>query len=461
MHSNRAIRWVAVAALVAGVIALIAVLATSSQTAGHDLTVTVPDATNVLPGQYIKDAGVNVGAVDGITAVDGGHAAKLTLRLDDSVWPLPRGTTFQLRWGGTVSFVNRYIEMTRGRPDAPPIATDGVLPPRDFNVPVEFDSLISTFTGPVRTNLKAFLNNAGVTFRTASPHLRAAIDAAPPALTQATDVLSDLDASESTLTSLVDNGAKVVDAVNRADPGIQPLVTDTATTFTALASRTSQLASTLAAAPSTLRQTRTTLATAEPTLKLAKTVTARVSPGIAQLERIAAPLDDLLVTLRNVGPDAISALRSARAATPSLNPLLVKATGEMPQIQSILRQSVTSLDCVRPYTPDIVAFASDWADFLSGVDGKDHYFRAQVQSLIPAGINDMPYDSAQMEKVFPWISYVFPPPPGYAAGQPWFLPQCNEGQSALDPNDDPENNAKLAELPAANASPISLPESGK
>jgi phospholipid/cholesterol/gamma-HCH transport system substrate-binding protein len=461
MQSHRAIRSLAIIALFAGVVALIAVVVTSNQTAGHDVTVTVPDATNVLAGQYIKDAGVNVGAVDGISAVNGGHDAKLTLRLDDTVWPLPRGTTFQLRWGGTVSFVNRYIAMTRGPSSAPPIATNGVVPARDFTVPVEFDSLISTFTTPVRANLKRFLDNAGIALRAASPHLRAAIDAAPPALTQATDVLGDLDASESTLTSLVDNGASVVDAVQRADPGIQPLVNDTATTFAALASRTSQLASTLAAAPSTLAQTRTTLAAAEPTLKLAKTVTARVAPGIAQLERIAAPLDGLLVTLKNVGPDAITALRSARAATPSLNPLLATATGQMPQIESIARQAVTSLDCVRPYTPDIVGFASDWADFLSGVDGKDHYFRAQVQSLIPAPVNDAPYDSAQMEKLFPWISYVFPPPPGFAAGQPWLLPQCNESQGTLDPNADPENNAKLAELPAADATPISLPEASK
>jgi hypothetical protein len=70
----------------------------------------------------------------------------------------------------------------------------------------------------------------------------------------------------------------------------------------------------------------------------------------------------------------------------------------------------------------------------------------------------MHYDSAQMEKVLPWISYVFPPPPGFAAGQSWFLPQCGEGPSTLNANDDPENNPSPPQLPAANAKPISLPE---
>jgi hypothetical protein len=63
-----------------------------------------------------------------------------------------------------------------------------------------------------------------------------------------------------------------------------------------------------------------------------------------------------------------------------------------------------------------------------------------------------------MKQLLPWVSYVFPPPPGFAAGQPWFLSQCNEGPSTLNAADDPENDAKAAQLPAANATPISLPE---
>jgi phospholipid/cholesterol/gamma-HCH transport system substrate-binding protein len=458
---NLGVRRAALLALLVGVIAVGVIIVRTSGTPGHKITVTVADATDVVPGQYVRDAGVVVGQVDSITAIDGGRHAKLGLTVNDSAWPLPRGTKLALRWGGTVSFVNRYIVMTRGAADNPPIATDGVFPSANFTSPVEFDSLLGTFNGTLRGQLKTFLGNAGIAFKTASPGLRRAIEAAPAALDQTSAVLQDLDSNQAALDALVRNGAQVVDAVHRADPGLQPLVTGAATTFAALASRTTQLESTLATAPSMLAQTRQTLASAEPTLALAKTVTGRVAPGVAQVQRIAAPLDNLLVTLKNVGPDAISALGSVRAATPSLNPLLVKATQLMPQLQSISRQAVTSLDCVRPYTPEIVAFASDWGDFISGVDGKDHYFRAQVQTLLPATFNDQIYNSAQMEKLLPFISYVFPPAPGYAAGQPWYLPQCNEGPNTVNPNADPENNGAAQELPSANATPISLPESPK
>ena len=451
--SRRVLSRLGALAVLAAVVAV--VIATSSGgSSGHKVTVVVADAVNVVPGQYIKAAGVNVGAVDSIEAVDGGRAAKLTLRIDDKAWPLPQGSKLQLRWGGTVSFVNRYISLTRGPSTNPPVATNGVLPAADFSTPVEFDSFVGTFDRKTRADLGAFLTNAGIALHSASPNLRRAIEAAPAALTQTAAVLGDLDDNEATLSTLVNSGAQVVDAVHRADPGIQPLLTGAATTFAALASRAQQLQATLQTAPSAFAQTRTTLAAAEPTLNLAQSVTARVAPGVTELRRIAAPLDTLLTTLRSVGPDAITALSAARSAAPSLNPLLVKATAVMPTLGSIGSQGTTSLQCVRPYTPDIIAFTSDWGDFISGVDGKDHYFRAQVQTLVPATYNAQTYNSAQMKKVFPWISYAYPPPPGYAAGQPWFLPQCNEGPSTLNPAADPENNGTLPQLPAAGATPI-------
>jgi phospholipid/cholesterol/gamma-HCH transport system substrate-binding protein len=260
----------ALLALAAGVIALIVVLSTGSSGTGHQLTLVVPDATDVVSGQYVKEAGVNVGTVQSITAVNGGHVAKVVLSINDFGWPLTKGTTMQLHWGGTVSFVNRYIEITRGPATNPPMATDGVFPAADFSTPVEFDSLINTFNPSTRAGLKAFLQNAGITLRTASPNLARAIEAAPAALAQTSAVLGDLDNNESALNTLVRSGAQVVDAVNHADPGIQPLVTNAATTFAALASRATQLESTLQTAPSMLAQTRETLAQAEPTLELAK-----------------------------------------------------------------------------------------------------------------------------------------------------------------------------------------------
>jgi phospholipid/cholesterol/gamma-HCH transport system substrate-binding protein len=448
MRAGQSFRWLGIGSLLAGAATFVLLTAGAGSAGGsHTLWVTVPNATGVLAGQQIRAAGVVSGSVDSVAAVDHGHAARLQLTIDNTIWPLQRGTTMDVRWGGTVSYVNRYINLVRGPNGAPAMALSGVFPAANFKVPQEFDSFLNTFTGPVRANLKTFLRDAGGTFNAAEPNLVRALDNAPPALTQVSDVLTDLDSNQTALNELVRDGGSVVAGVNAADPNLQSLITNAATTFGAFASRTQQLNTVLARAPGMFAQTRTTLAKAQPTLALAEKVTGRIAPGVVQVDDDAAPLDGLLVTLHQVGPDAVSALASAHQATPALNPLLSKATKLMPTLQSIGSQSTHELECIRPYTPDIVAFTSDWGDFLSGVEGKDHYFRAMVQSEVPATYNDQIYNSAQMKKAFPWVAYAYPPPPGYAAGQPWFLAQCNEGTSSLNANDDPENNGTLEELP--------------
>jgi ABC-type transporter Mla subunit MlaD len=440
--------WLAPAALAAVALAII-VLASSSGGAGYDLFVTVPDATNALAGQEIHAAGRTVGHIASIEPVEHGRAVRIELQLNQSAWPLPRGSKFALRWGGTISYSNRYVALTKGPAAAPALREGQTLSAADFAIPVEFDQLIGTFTPPVRAGLKSFLDNAGTTFRVAQPDLRRAIAGAPPALAQAGAVLQDLDANESAMNTLLVSTDHVVSAVNSANPGVGQLVSGAATTFSAIASQTNALKQALSAAPPTLVAARQTLAHANSTLGTARTLLSRLAPGVQQLQLLAGPLDTALGTLVTVGPDAVQTVRSARAAAPALTPLLGKLTTLMPELGSIGRQSVNELSCIRPYTPDIVAFFSNWADWLSTTDRQDRYGRANAESLLPAGYNFDTSTPAQAAAEFPGLRYGFPRPPGYNAGQPWFLPQCGAGPDALNPADDPEAKADnpLEQLP--------------
>jgi hypothetical protein len=168
-----------------------------------------------------------------------------------------------------------------------------------------------------------------------------------------------------------------------------------------------------------------------------------------EARRTAAPLNSLLHTVRRVGPDATATLATARRAVPDLNPLLAKVTELSPQLSSIGEQSIDNLKCIRPFTPEIDSYFSNWGDFLAGTDGKDKLIRAQVQGYGPAFSNVSPYNSAQAHNLFSGLEYGFPRPPGTNAGQPWFLPECGAGPDALDPNKDTEIRAssKLFDLP--------------
>ncbi|MEA2170917.1 MAG: phospholipid/cholesterol/gamma-HCH transport system substrate-binding protein [Solirubrobacteraceae bacterium] len=441
-------RGVTVAILLAAIVVVV-ILVSGKGGSGHELIVTVPKAESVVVGQDVREAGQKVGAITGLEPVRRGQAARIEMSIDDSAWPLHRGTKLALRFGGTISYNNRYIALTPGQQTGPALADGAAIPTRDATVPIEVDDLLRTFDAPTRTGLRNLFDNGGVTLKQAGPQLRRTLNAAPPAVTQGAAVIHDAIADQASLDTLVKTTDSVVDAVRTADPGVRDLVQGAAATLSTTAERAQGLQESIQRAPVTLRHARTTLASADDTLNEAADLTDRLGPGVAQLRRIAAPLDHLLTTITRVGPNARATLSTASAAAPDLNPLLTRVTGLAPELTSIGKQATHELTCIRPYTPEITGFASTWGDFLSPNDGKDRYIRATLQNFLPASANISPFTSGQLKNLYPGLRFGFPRPPGEVAGQSWFLPECGAGKDAIDPFEDPEARGFNASSSAA------------
>lgn len=440
MAAPRTLIPIALVVAVLGVVVL--VVAGSGDDGAHRLSVTVPDATNAVAGQSVRAGGSEVGRITSVDAADGGRKVRLKMKLTDKAWPLPQGSTLKLRWGGTVSFNNRYVALTLGPSDNPPIREGAELPPGDFSVPVEVDTLLSAFNPRVRTDIKQFVDNAGQALKNARSGFTRALDEAPPALDETRHVVSDLAANQQALDTLLRQADTSVQAVQSADPGLHRIIGGAAQTFAAVASRQHELKQTLDTTPVTLIRARHTLRHVDGTLTSAAELTDRLSPGVTQLRRIASPLNRVLGTVVDVGPDARSTLASLHDATPSLNPTLTKLTGQMPTLENIGRQGAEQVKCIRPYSPELMALFSDWAAFQSGSDGRDKFFRANVILPAAAPLNTLPnqYDSETAKKIFgSGLAYGNPLPPGAIAGQPWFQPQCNIGADNLNPARDPES----------------------
>lgn len=440
--SGRVVSLVAGMAVLAGLVAV--VLSTSGSDAGGPrVSVLVREATNVAEGQYVREAGTPVGKVVSFDPVDGGRRAEIVLELQDEAWPLPEDSTLTLRWAGTVNFSNRYFALRRGKA-ARTWAEDERLPARAVSVPVEFDGLLRVFDQDLRADLRGMLGTAGPTFLTARPQLRRALDKAPPALEQADFVLGDLDAERKALDTLVRTGDRVLGAVDAAQPGVRDVLSGAADTFDGLAAEEANLRATIDRAPAAFAQMRSTLRRADPTLVRAQEVVRKLAPGVTEVRRIARPLNSVLGTIEDIGPDAKSTLASVRRAVPDLNPLVDELTRRAPQLQSIGEDAKEQLKCIRPYTPEVVSFFTNWGDFHSQPDGQDRVTRAQVMQFLPTASNNTPYTSADAKRLFPDLEFGFPRPPGTVAGQPWFLPECGAGPDAIDPNKDPE--ARLGEI---------------
>lgn len=430
--------------VLAAMLAAVAVLVTSSgEEGGHRISAVVPEATNLIAGQEVRAGGAVIGEIDDVEPVDRGRRARIVLRISDDAWPLPRDSRFSVRWGGTASFYNRHVLVSRGTEGGPALAEGEEIAASRFLVPVEVDQLLASFDGPVRTDLKSMINRSGLALDTARADLERTLDRAPAAITPAADLIGDLTADRGALRTTVRRTDRVVEAVRRADPGLSTLLDGAARTFSAIADRSTELGQTLRAMPATLGQVRTTLERADGTLADVGRLARDLGPGVRELRAIARPVDRTLGAVDDLAPSARATLRTVRRDGDELNALLTRLVTLSPQLGRTGDRAVENLECIRPYTPEIVALLMTWGDFMSWDDGNDKILRAQVQDFLPAQYNSVPLKPAQAAELYPGLRYGFPRPPGYNAGQPWFQPRCGAGEDALDPSKDRE-----ASLPA-------------
>jgi phospholipid/cholesterol/gamma-HCH transport system substrate-binding protein len=102
------------------------------------------NASGLRSGQFVRASGVEVGKVDKIELVDGGHGVRIHFNVDRSL-PLYQSTTAAIRYQDLIG--NRYLELERGDGDG----ADRVLPAGGF-IPLsrtqpalDLDALIGGF----------------------------------------------------------------------------------------------------------------------------------------------------------------------------------------------------------------------------------------------------------------------------------------------------------------------------
>jgi phospholipid/cholesterol/gamma-HCH transport system substrate-binding protein len=405
---------------------------------GHSLYFNTADASGAIAGQEVRLAGHKVGKVETVTPVDGGRRASIKLRIRDEAWPVRTGSHVTIRWGGTVSYLKRYVALKPGPASGAPFADGATLPTAAVTTPVDFDELINQFTPKIRDSYSTFINVAGGTLTRSAPRLRKVVTRTPEALGEANLLLRSLARSRTDLHALIASADDVTRAIQTADPSVDQAVEGAALTLAATSRHTDGIRQTLHALPGTLDRVRTTLGRADRTLDLAKSATGRIAPGVTELRRTVTPLNGLLRRVNSVAPVATSTLTTARTAAPDLTRLLQRATGLLPDVRSVADQANTQLQCIRPYTPDIVQLGTNWSGFISAVDTKDYYARVNPAVLAFAPTNVESSSTADVARRFPGLRYGFPRPPGDSAGQPWFLPECGAGPDAINPFKDYE-----------------------
>ena len=128
----------------------------------YQLKVDVPNAANLVRGNDVRVGGTRVGAVADIVpkrSKDGTYYAQLTLKLQRSVEPLPKDSTFLVRSRSALGL--KYVQITKGTSDdgwsdGATIALAHAKPE-----PVEIDQVLNMFDEQTRRPRRSTSTSSG------------------------------------------------------------------------------------------------------------------------------------------------------------------------------------------------------------------------------------------------------------------------------------------------------------
>jgi len=159
----------------------------------YNVWLQLPNASNLVTGNEVRIGGDRVGLIDKIepqTHSDGSVTARLHVKLETTVKPLPVDSTVIVRPRSTIGL--KYVDLTPGS-SSRGIPEDGTLPLRNARPrPVEFDDFFSMFDEPTRAANQVNLREFGDALAGRGTSINEAIVALDPLTKNAIPVLKNL-----------------------------------------------------------------------------------------------------------------------------------------------------------------------------------------------------------------------------------------------------------------------------
>ena len=272
----------------------------------YRVSVQVPNAGTLVPGNEVRIGGVRVGMVESVVPVPGPKpgsvVAQLNLKLDRNVDPLPKDSSVIVRSRSALGL--KYLEIDKGTSSQG--YPEGAIVPlaADHPKPVEIDQVLNTFDKPTRTAIQGNLVAFGDALAGRGPDLNAALGQLPPLLNLLEPVARNLAAPSTGLGrffhALSDTAAEVAPV---AETQAQMFVS-LDTTFGAFASVARPfIQQTISETPPTLDTVIRTSPRIRSFLGHSATLFADLRPGVRALSENSPTIASALETGADVLPD--------------------------------------------------------------------------------------------------------------------------------------------------------------
>ncbi len=304
----------------------------------YRVSVEVPNGQRLAPNNEVRVGGTRVGVIESISPTrNTGYPenglppviAKLNLKLDKTVDPLPADTQVKVRYKS--SFGLKYLELTRG--DGAPLDEGSTIPVSHASNQTEFDDLNNAFDGPTREGVRRVLTGYGDAFAARGASLNEVIRNLNPLFRYLQPVSRVLTEADTRLERFFPALARTAALVAPVSEQNVDNLANMAATFSALSADPAALQDTISSTVPTLTEGTTALAVQRPFLTDFADLATRLRPGVRALSDALPTLNGALVT-------------GAPVLTRSI-PIAGKTKGVFRQLQYLVDQPQTKNTLLR------------------------------------------------------------------------------------------------------------------
>jgi phospholipid/cholesterol/gamma-HCH transport system substrate-binding protein len=277
---------------------------------------------------------------------------------------------------------------------------------------VEIDQVLAALDPPTRERLKSLVQRLRQTLDGNEDELNATLRAAGPALEALGQVLEAVGNDGPAIRSLVERLYTMTATLTARQDDVSAVIGQLSRTSRATAAQQAQLRAALQELPPTLEVAQRTLDDVPPTVDKTVPLLADLRPATQRLTSVSRNLSPLLSDLRPAVADLKPTLVAAQSLLQVAPGLLDDAHATLPGINTAAGSAQPALSFLRPYTPELAGWLSNWGSASAGYDSIGHYMRAFVQqggSSVNANPGVLP----------PGIGKNAHREPGENEGQPW------------------------------------------
>lgn len=371
---------------------------------GQHLQMRMSNAAGLIEGTPILIGGADAGEIEAVD-VQGGEAV-IDVRVDGDHAPMRSGSTASVTWEAALG--ERHIEITpaeRGKelPDG------GTIPVKREQVDV--DQLLAALDAKTREGLSGTIKGLRETLQGRERDTAEVLEAGGPSVKALAEVMRAVGEDGHAIRRLVSDLQALVGPAAGKGSKLASTVDDLTATASKVAGKERSVKRALAELPPTLGAADDLLTQVGPAVKEARPLLRDLQPAARKLTPVARKLSpvlrDLRPTMANLGPVVSSANRLLNS-TP---PLLDNAHATLPTVTTTVKDLNPAVDFLRPYTPDLMGWLSNWGSAFAGYDAVGHY----ASAVIRAGVSSIDENPG-----LPLTLDVDPrPAPGKAGGSPW------------------------------------------